>query len=236
MADEKGVYVADWGGNLYRIGFGDGGVLARLSTGDVVDAAPTLTPPGEKPLVAAQNWARKLFLLDRETLAVKDVHTDEPGPADDHRQSSPIFSGGKLIVGTWSGKIEAYDTAGGKLSKLWTLDAGSPIRAGLATDGKAIFAASSGGLLLALNNTGEELWRKDFGDPLLSTPLLNGELLLVGTRGGSLYALETATGGEKWRAKLCGAAWYAPAETDGGLYYQGVQNAHLLFKHPGRAG
>lgn len=231
--DEGGVYAADWTGNLTRLGFIDGTILAMYISGDTVDSRPVLMDSGGKKLLAFQNWSRKLGLLERETMQPLAERSDPPGPADDHRQSSPVYDGKHLYAGTWSGKLEAWDITGGKLEKKWAMDAGSPIRAGLLADSGKIYLATTGGLLAAVDPTGKRAWKRNIDDSFLSTPVMAHGKLLLATKSGKLMAIDPGTGLGIWTSDLCGPAWYAPAEPGDGLVYQGDDQGCLTAFSPG---
>lgn len=220
-ASELGLYAADWSGNLLRLGLFDGKPLASFKAGDVIDAQPALGIVNGKPLVAAQTWGRKVLLLDGATLAKLDEFTEEPSPADDHRQSAPLFSGSRLYVGTWKGKARAFDVSGGKLLPLWTFDAGGPVRGGMLRANHLLLAPSEAGVLTALDENGVPAWSANFDAPLLSSPLVSDGLAFVGDKGGKLTALSLADGKPLWSEQLCGPAWYAPPAGADSRVYQG---------------
>lgn len=221
FADERGVWAADWSGALYRVSLLTGEVLAKNETGDTIDGTPLVFKEGGRELLAAQNWGRRLILADALTLAGLSSFTEEVSPADDHRQSAAVSGAGRLFAASWAGLVRGFEVSSGALRELWSIDVGSPVRAGLAFDAARLYVATSGGLLLALDANGRELWRKGFGSPLLSTPALDAGRIYIGTRDGKLSALNGADGNTIWSTQLCGAAWYAPPMAHEGRVFQG---------------
>lgn len=221
FADESGVYAADWGGNVLRLGLFDGTRLASYKAGEPVDSGFARSRAGGAELLAFQTWGRKIVLADALTLKELDSFTEAQSPADDHRQAAPLFMSGNLYAGTWAGKVRAFSVSGALLSHLWEVDVGGPIRADLETDGEKIYALSESGAAFALAPSGKVEWKKDMGAPLLSPPAFEGGALFFGTRAGGFIALDAGTGEEKWRENLCGPAWHAGAGTGGGALYQG---------------
>jgi outer membrane protein assembly factor BamB len=217
LADE-GIYAAAWDGTLARFGFLDGTRLAEARLPDVVDAAPALGPG----LVVVSCWDRGIYLLRRSTLGVLDVFRESESPADDHRQSAPVFSGARVFAGTWAGFVRAFDTSAGELGEEWSFRASGPIRAGLSFSSGALLAPSQDGSLYALEpETGRLRWRYDAGAPLLSAPATDGEVAYLADRGGRLHAVRLDNGRDLWQTPLGGPVWYAPPLFQDGVLYQG---------------
>jgi outer membrane protein assembly factor BamB len=214
--DDLGVYVADWSGNIKRLGFLDGAVSASVNLGDTIDAQIAVGRVGNLTLAAALAWDRSITLLDGMTLEVLDRFAESPSPADDHRQAAPLLSGSRLYAATWAGRVRAFDISEGKLAPLWTFNADAPFRAELKLSPSGlIYAACQNGKLYALNAmTGKVAWTDEAPSPRISGPVIadfnNRKMLLTAERAGKLSALASDDGKEGWTAKLCGPSWYAP--------------------------
>ncbi|MEW6487252.1 MAG: PQQ-binding-like beta-propeller repeat protein [Thermodesulfobacteriota bacterium] len=225
---DEGVYAASWNGALLRLGFLDGAVLASVSLPDAVDAPPALGPG----VVAAACWDRGLYLLRRGSLEVLDVHAEAPSPADDHRQSGPVFLGTTLVAAGWSGTVRAFETSGGRLEPLWSFPAGGPFRADLRTARAGartlILAPSQDGNLYALDPvSGQPAWVYRAGAPLLSAPAVGEETVYLADRAGTLHAVALAGGTARWTRRLAGGAWYAPPLLLDEVLYQGEDSGTL---------
>jgi outer membrane protein assembly factor BamB len=213
---DLGIYVADWAGNIARLGFLDGKVNASAKMADAVDAQLAVGRSGNRTLAAAVAWDRSLTLLDAVTLEVLDRFVETPSPADDHRQAAPLIAGGRLYAATWAGRVRAFDLGGAKLIPLWTFSSGAPFRGELAlSDDGTLLAPCQNGTLYALDaESGKLLWSSDSDEPLISGPVIadvNGtNAALTADRGGALVALSLEGGEVLWRAALCGPSWYAP--------------------------
>ncbi len=215
MADEFGVYAADWSGNVKRLGFLAGKVIAQTKLGDTVDARPSLTRISGKNYLAVQSWDRKLALLDGETLEVLDTFTEVESNADDHRQSAPVFRGKTLFVATWAGNVHGFNVEDGKLSKVWTYEGGAPHRADLTIsgDGKIIAPSSGGELALLDPATGEKTFSWTGEAPLLSGVVEREGRYYAGDKNGQLNVIDPTTGSLSAAIGLCGPSWYAQPAT-----------------------
>ncbi|MBI5017012.1 MAG: PQQ-binding-like beta-propeller repeat protein [Deltaproteobacteria bacterium] len=224
VVTDEGVYAASWSGDLRRLGFLDGAVLARRRLPDAVDAS--LAPgPG---VLAVPCWDRGLYLLTRGGLEVLDRTAEPPSPADDHRQASPVFRSDTLFVGTWSGSVQAYRTSAGRLERLWSFEAGSPFRGDLTLVGEAVLAPCQDGTLYALSQAdGRPLWQYAAGAPLLSAAASDSARAYLADRGGVLHAVDLASGRGLWTAPLAGPVWYAPPLLHRGTLFQGDDAGRL---------
>jgi outer membrane protein assembly factor BamB len=211
VADESGIYAADWGGRLVRLGFLDGRVLAQTRLGDVIDAGLCFYSANGKNRLAVMCWDRTVSLLDAETLAVLDRFEEEKSPSDDHRQAAPVYDGGRLYVGTWAGKMRAFDVSGDRLQPLWTFAAERGFRAPPLVLGGKLLAPCEDGKLYALDATsGKPVWTFDAGAPLVSALAVTGKTLFAGDRAGILHALDVRTGKPLWAAQPGAPLWHAP--------------------------
>jgi outer membrane protein assembly factor BamB len=112
-------------------------------------------------------------------------------------------------------------TSTAKVERVWSASSGGgePIlRLGLsiATDGKAIFAASRGGEISAINvANGRKLWQTRTGLKLSGGPGAGDGLVVAGTGYGDIIALDAATGERKWKAFISSELLAPPAISNG---------------------
>ncbi|MFC7075334.1 outer membrane protein assembly factor BamB family protein [Haloarcula halophila] len=119
---------------------------------------------------------------------------------------------GVTYVGTNSGSVFALaDSA----ADSWEYDEGRGIR-GVATDGRAVYATSRDGKLLALNTNGRLIWEFGTASPVRHNPVIDGEWAFFGTDSGEIYGLED--GLERWKTELDTALSNAPVLVAGTLY------------------
>lgn len=100
-------------------------------------------------------------------------------------------------------------------------DADRPVTGGYAPElqpvvyDKQIFVANGDGLLLALDENGEERWRYWLGSRLSGGMAAGAGYLLVGTPEGLVLALDASTGEEKWRNYVSSEVVAPPAVGEG---------------------
>ncbi|MEO8316056.1 MAG: PQQ-binding-like beta-propeller repeat protein, partial [Pseudomonadota bacterium] len=108
-----------------------------------------------------------------------------------------------------------------KVEQVWSASAGSAdpkMRLGLsvATDGKAVFAASHTGVVSAFNvGNGKKLWQTKTGLKLTGGPGAGDGLVVAGTGYGDIVALDAATGARKWKAHINSEVLAPPAISNG---------------------
>ncbi len=222
----EGVYAAAWGGSVVRLDGASGRTLDAAELPDVVDAG---VAPGPEVL-ATQAWDRGVYLLGRPGLRVLDRFEESPSPADDHRQSRPVFAGRVLVVGTWAGRVRAFDTSQGVLRPLWTFEAGGPFRAPLARAAEAgiVLAPCQDGLLYALDErTGGVRWAHRGEGPFLAGVAVARGIVYAADRAGRLHAVDLGSGRPRWVRDLGAPVWYAAPLVAGGRVFQGDDSGRL---------
>ncbi len=222
----EGVYTAAWSGFVERLDAATGRALDAAKLPDVVDAG---VAPGPEVL-ATQAWDRGVYLLSRPGLRVLDRFEEEASPADDHRQARPVFAGRVLVVGTWAGRVRAFDTSEGVLRPLWTFEAGGPFRAPLARvpERGIVLAPCQDGVLYALDErTGRVRWAHRGGGPFLSGAAVSQDTAYVADRSGRLHAVALDTGRPRWMRDLGAPVWYAAPLVAEGRVFQGDDSGRL---------
>ena len=165
-------------------------------------------------------------------------------------QVQAIISGGKVFVGTESGRMYALDAKTGQ--EQWVFSAGGPIlNSAAAAGGRVFFGAMDGAVYAVDAATGQLAWKftspADLG--FSTAPLIAEGKLLLGGRDGSFYALSPDTGSLLWRHDvgspiLQTAAWnngriffgamdmrvYALNASDGSLAWQSEEIPGVAFK------
>lgn len=123
---------------------------------------------------------------------------------------APLVIEGTVYLAGYSGDVFALSLETGE--PVWELpfDAGDPIIAALVTDGTAVYVATDGGLLYALDpETGQQkMGPFDAGDSIWATPLLDDGVIYVASVDGKLVALD---------AEAFKPVWDRPFQTEHGL-------------------
>jgi len=90
-----------------------------------------------------------------------------------------------------------------KPARLWSVEVGSPVWAGLARDPatRLLFVGTDAGVLHAIDEAGTERWKFDAGGPIRSAPAVIQGHLYVSSDAGFTSKLEITHGQELWRVK-----------------------------------
>jgi eukaryotic-like serine/threonine-protein kinase len=229
------VYVGSGDGSLYAFERASGRLVWRFAAGDPVTASPAVAGG----LVVAATHHGRIFGVDaatgrlrwsRSTGPALPFHT-YPAGAWDIWASSPVVSGGTIVIGGQDGLIYGLNLTSG--STRWTVRTGGLVRATPAVSDGVVVIGSWDGRVYAVDlATGAERWvHHTIGDTLdsrkfgydrrslQSSPAVVEGRVFVGSRDGGLYALDARSGDRLWRATHRGS-WVvgSPAAKDGTVY------------------
>jgi len=133
-------------------------------------------------------------------------------------RTEPIVAGGRVFVGTYSGRMRALDAETGDV--LWTQDLTGPILHSPSVEGETLYAASMAGVFALDAATGQVRWH--YPEPregYCTSPAVTGGLVLLGGRDGVFRALDAATGKPKWQLATDGPIRTTAAVADGTVYF-----------------
>ncbi|MBS0393658.1 MAG: PQQ-binding-like beta-propeller repeat protein [Proteobacteria bacterium] len=109
-----------------------------------------------------------------------------------------MFHGGPTHAGVYAQPGPTHEPA-----VRWTFDTGAPVVASPAVEGEAVYVASLGGRIYALDRaSGHERWRFQSRGPIASSPAVAGGIVYFVSALGALAALDAATGQPRWVAAV----------------------------------
>ena len=111
--------------------------------------------------------------------------------------------GAQLLVASKQGDVSSVDLRTGKLQ--WRASLGSPLSAGVGSDGETAAVVSSENQLIALRD-GKEIWRQKLPSLTLTSPLVAGERIFVTSADRTVSAFDAATGRKLWSQQRPGDA------------------------------
>jgi len=112
----------------------------------------------------------------------------------------------KVVFGSLSGRVRAWDTSNGSLS--WEIDTGKSISSAPALSGTTVIVTSQNGFVYAIDiNTGAILWKTDTGAPITSTPAVFQNRVYVGNEALMAISLSLSTGQILAQQKLIGQSF-----------------------------
>ena len=120
------------------------------------------------------------------------------------RVASLAAGSGRVIASTWGNKVVAVSDADGRV--LWRTDVGAKSEAPPLVDGDAVYVATKGRSLVALDAArGVVRWRAALPGPVHHAPALSTasvRSVYCGTWDGTLLAHDAASGRLRWSAKV----------------------------------
>ncbi|MHC4915262.1 MAG: outer membrane protein assembly factor BamB family protein [Planctomycetota bacterium] len=104
--------------------------------------------------------------------------------------------GGRVYVGSDSGKILALDAVG---RKLWEFKTGGKVRCSPAVAGGVVYCGSDDGKFYALDAaSGAKKWEFECGGPVRASPAISAGVVVFGADDHHVYALNRKTGKKLW--------------------------------------
>ncbi len=173
-------------------------LLAVLSACVWVDASSVGTHAWESPVRLKRLWTRQLPKVARWRYKIPYLKYTVPGVSPMGELSVPLLEGGRIYVGTSSGKVLALTAEEG--DELWkTRVSPDPITCKPALGEGIVAVGGQEAVVAGLDaETGEERWRRKLTAPIAG-PLVysKGRLYLQDTHG-EVLAFEMATGKTLW--------------------------------------
>ena len=140
----------------------------------------------------------------------KELHSELTGP-----RAEIIVADGTAFLGTYAGKLYAWDAASG--AERWRYQADGPIGHSVAVADGAVFCASLDGKLRSLDaGTGKLIWEYLTSSGFWTAPLVSGKTVYVGSRGGVFHAIDARDGSMRWRVKTNGPVLQSASATEAG--------------------
>lgn len=112
-----------------------------------------------------------------------------------HASLAPLVAGGRVFVAGGAGNVAALDAATGK--DVWRLNLGTPIAAGVGSDGQTAAVVTRNNQLVVITD-GAERWRVRLPARSFTAPLVAGERVFVLTADRVVTAFDGKTGARLW--------------------------------------
>ena len=155
------------------------GVLA-LAGLSACSSGPEKPKPTELPPVAALMGTRVAW-------------TAQVGAGSE--ATAPLVAGGCVFAASTTGTVVALDAATGQ--DVWRLNLGTPIAAGVGSDGQTAAVVTQSNQLVALAD-GRELWRVRLPARAFTAPLVAGARVFVLTADRTVTAFDARNGARLW--------------------------------------
>jgi outer membrane protein assembly factor BamB len=194
----------------------------------------------------------RYWAFDRRTGEALFAAKPSPRTRDANTQSTPIVAvidGERLLIGASSvGSVYAVRARTGE--KLWGFQVSKvSLNAGVATDGKRVFASHSEenldegtmGRMVAIDASARgddvtasaEVWRVPGMLAGFGTPLVHGGRVYLLDNAANLHAIDAATGEVKWVQSLGTVGKSGPVWADGKIYVTEVNGRFHILRDAG---
>ena len=114
---------------------------------------------------------------------------------------TPLVASGRVFVASTSGTVAALDGTTGQ--DVWRLNLGTPIAAGVGSDGQTAAVVTRENQLVALAN-GREVWRVRLPARAFTAPLVAGARVFVLTADRTVTAFDAQNGARLWTQSRTG--------------------------------
>ncbi len=142
-----------------------------------------------------------------------------------------LLADGHIYFGDGKGRVTALDQSSGK--KLWRVETGIDLSAGVGqADGLLLLGSHKGELLALDSETGQEVWRSQLSSEVLSPPTGAGNRVFARTGDSKLFALNAADGHHQWtitqKAPVLSLRGESRLIVDEANVYAGFANGKML--------
>jgi outer membrane protein assembly factor BamB len=206
------------------------GVILALLAATLIIVAPRILPvsgaAGTTALGPASQWdtfhgnaARTGWAAGPAPVHNDTLWTFEPGGPV---QSSPVVSGGPLLIGADNGRLFALSPSTGR--ELWNRSFGefATLQSTPAVHGDTLFVGcqnGSGSGLFALDSSdGSVLWSVPDDTGIAASPAWKDGVVYSASLNGTVLAANATTGAVLWQTGYDGEVWSSPALDDNCLY------------------
>lgn len=144
--------------------------------------APPRNPPAELTEV-------------KQTVAVRTVWSLGVGSAGAY-VFSPAAARGDVFAAAADGSVTRIDAATG--GTIWRISAGSPLTAGVGSDGNTTAVVAEKGVILAFDSNGRQRWQAQASSEVLSAPVVAQGLVIVRSTDNRISAYDAESGVRRW--------------------------------------
>ncbi len=193
----------------------------------------------QKPFLVRTNWPQFRYISRHtgynsyekllSTTTVGDLVLAWTASATQGIESSPAVVGGKVYVGSWDGKLYAFNIDTGNPIRGWPVSTGASIVSSPAVVGGRVYVGTGAGEVYAFNaNNGAVVagWPATVSAGINSSPAVVNGKVYVGADNGKLYAFNASTGTQLagWPFSTGGAITSSPAVANGVVYVGSADN------------
>jgi len=109
---------------------------------------------------------------------------------------SPVVAGDSVFVAAADGALARLDVVSGRT--VWRIDAGSPLTAGVGSNGETTAVAAEKGMVFAFDAEGKLRWKAQASSEILSAPAVGYGLVIVRSVDNRIVAFDAESGVRRW--------------------------------------
>jgi len=154
---------------------------------------------------------------------------DDVGSADDS-VFIPAIDGGAIFAASHAGKLYRFESLKGR--RIWRIDTGHKLSAGVGVGEGLVVVCSEDGDVLAYDESGKAMWNYHVIGELLSVPEIADGVVVVRVGDGRIFGLDEKTGKQLWVYQHANPALsirsYAGVVVSQGMVYAGFAGGKLV--------
>ena len=131
----------------------------------------------------------------KPALAIRSAWSVSIGSADTF-VFSPAVTDDSVFAAAADGALARIEISSGK--PVWRINAGSPLTAGVGSDGATVVVAAEKGQLLAFGIDGKLRWKAQASSEILSAPAVGQGLVVVRSVDNRIAAYDADSGARRW--------------------------------------
>lgn len=131
----------------------------------------------------------------KPTLTVNTAWNVSVGKAGEH-VFTPAVARNSVFAAAADGTVTRIEAATGRA--MWRINAGTPLTAGVGSDGNLVVVVGEKGALLAFDENGKEIWKAQAASEVLSAPAVGMGVVVVRSVDNSIAAFDAVTGKRRW--------------------------------------
>ncbi len=131
----------------------------------------------------------------KQTLALRLAWSTTIGKASNY-SFSPVLVEDSLFVAAADGSVARLNAKNGQ--SLWRINAGTPLTAGVGSDGNIVVVAGEKGSVLAFDDAGKLRWKTQASSEVLSAPVVGSGLVIVRSLDNHITAFDASSGAVRW--------------------------------------
>ncbi len=223
------VYIGSYDHNLYAVSAENGKFLWKYATDGGIASSPCV----HEGRVFVGSEDRVLYAIGADTGRLMWTC-----PTQGSVWSSPRSAFGHVFFGSDDRHLYAVNIHSGRIA--WAYETDGPVRSSPTIGNEAVYVGCEGGMVHAVDISGQLRWRFRARRGVTSSPAFTEEMVYAGCQDWHVYGLDIRSGWSVWRYRTNGPVVSSPAiieglviigSVDGCLYALDAEGGHLVWRY-----